>query len=351
MSNRLICIVLGAGFLCSNIVSADIGALDQNQKTATALAVHNRVLLKIDNDLVVTTLDVIHKLNLMFYTSYPHLVDSLEARSHFYKTMWPMVLEAVIDEFLMYADAKSKKINVDPTMVKQEIETMLGHDLMPLYTLFEMTEKDIYTLMHRMLVAQRASSMMVRSKVMLKVTPEIIKARYAEMVQESLNVSIWKYKILTIKAKTDFLSQQISNKVTSRVEDNQEIRQDRLLALVASLGGELTISEEVVRVDHELSDAHKGVLSSITLNNGMIGCASKHHKEGVYKVFVLLDKNHPEVKPLSEIEPQIKASLMQVHIEAIDKDYREKIRERFGFNPDVISQLLSESAPPLFSLL
>ncbi|WP_407918990.1 hypothetical protein [Chlamydia ibidis] len=323
--------------------------LGQTLEDPAGIAIHDRVLFKITETEVVTTLDVIHKLNLLFYSSYPHLLDSLPARSQYYAAMWPVVLESVIDEFLMVADAKAKKIYVDPTTVNQEIESMFGRDLSVFQTHFDMSSEDIFNVIHRTLVAQRVMGMMVRSKVMLKVTPGKIREHYQKLVEEAANTFQWKYCVITIKAANSSLCSQIADKVYARLNETKSWNKDRLSALVLSKGGQMSCSEEFVRGDKDLSEIHRKELQEIEANSSMCGLP-KEHKSG-YKLYVLLEKSQNTLQPLDELENQIKQHLFMSYIEEIEGKYKQKLRSRYGFDSSMIAKLLSEEAPPLFSLL
>ncbi|QVE48853.1 hypothetical protein SBV42_03630 [Chlamydia crocodili] len=313
------------------------------------IAIHDRVLFKIDEENVVTTLDVIQKLNLLFASSYPQLIDSYPARSQYYTAMWPVVLESVIDEFLMVADAKAKKIYVDPTTVNQEIEAMFGRDLSYFYVHFDMTPEDIFNVVNRTLIAQRVMGMMVRSKVMLKVTPGKIREHYNQLAQEAAKTTVWKYRVVTIKAATESLSSQIADKICARLNETKSWNKERLSALALSQGGQFVCSEEFMRNDKELSDAHKTELSSVEYPI-TICSQPKAHKSG-YKLYVLLDKSAMAMQSLEEMETQIKQTLFMSYAETIESQYKIKLRSRYGFDSSMIAKLLSEEAPPLFSLL
>ncbi|EPP35937.1 hypothetical protein [Chlamydia avium] len=332
-----------------SLLSPSSSYLETSPEDPSGIAIHDRVLFKIDENTVVTTLDVIRKLNLLFASSYPHLLDSFSARSQYYTSMWPIVLESVIDEFLMVADAKSKKIFIDPTTVNQEIEAMFGRDLSSFYLYFDMTPEDIFNVVHRTLVSQRVLGMMVRSKVMLKVTPGKIREHYNALAEEASKTSVWKYRVITVKASTESLASQIADKVCSQLNETRTWNKERLYSLVLSQGGQLMYSEEFVRNDKELSDSHKNELLSVDYPQCICG-QPKLYKSG-YKIHVLLDKSPMVMQPLEELETQIKQTLFMNYAVEIEAQYKEKLRSRYGFDSSIIATLLSQEAPPLFSLL
>ncbi|ANH78221.1 hypothetical protein [Candidatus Chlamydia sanziniae] len=315
----------------------------------SGLVIHNRVLFKVNEDLVVTTLDVIQKLNLLFYTSYPHLIDSFPARSQYYTTMWPVVVESVIDEFLMVADAKVKKIGIDPTIVNQEIEEIFGRDLSSFYVHFDMTPEDIFKVMERTLTAQRVVGMMVRSKAMLKITPGKIREHYNQLSEEAAQTPVWKYRVVTLKANTESLASQIADKVFTRLNETKTWDKERLSALVLSQGGQMVCSEEFCRKEQELSKSHRIALEEISYPDKLCSLP-RAHKSG-FKIYVLLDKSIASIESLDVMEPRIKQHLFVMEAEGLEKRYKEKLRNRYGYDASMIAKLLSEEAPPLLSLL
>ena len=319
------------------------------EQNPSRVAIHNRVLFKVDEDTVVTTLDVIHKLNVLFYSTCPQLVDSVSARSQYYSAMWPVVLESVINEFLMAADAKAKKIFIDPTSVNQEIEGMFGRDLSPFAKFFDMTPEDVFNVVHRILVAQRIEGMMVRSRVMLKVTPGMVKARYQKLLEEASQISQWTYRVLTVKASSEFLANKIAGKVQERLNEDAVWDKERLTAMVLSQGGQLICSEDFIREDMQLSDAHKKALEEICFPEERCGKALEH-ASGL-KLFVLFDRSTKTLEPLEKMEAQIKQHLMLELAEEEETNYKNKLHARYGFDPAIVTQLLAEDAPKLFSLL
>lgn len=348
MKHKLLRIVYLAGFICSSgVLSGE--SLSHPDRGPSGIGIHDRVLFKTDEENIITTLDVIHKLNLLFASSFPHLVHSPEARSQYYTAMWPVILESVMDEFLMIADAKAKKIDVDPTTVNQEIEAMFGSDLSSFYEHFDMTPEDVFNVVHRTLVAQRVMGMMVRSRVMLKVTPGKVREHYQALKEEAENTMVWKYRVLTVKSPEDALSQQIADKVCARLNETKAWNQERLDALVLSLGGQLVCSEEFIRNDKELSEAHKSELTAVCYPTVM--CSHPQvHKSG-HKIFVLLDKSKMALPSLEEMETQIKQDVFMHYVADIEAEYKNKLRARYGFDPALLTSLLSESSPPLFSML
>ena len=70
--------------------------------------IENRILLKV-NKKAISVLDIVRKMDLLFYRQYPELISQSSARLQFYMASWQKVLQMVIDEELMIADARREK--------------------------------------------------------------------------------------------------------------------------------------------------------------------------------------------------------------------------------------------------
>ncbi|WP_213319096.1 hypothetical protein [Chlamydiifrater volucris] len=350
---------LGASLSLSNLSSASSELVEgggynggigtPSSWNPTDLIVHDRVIMKVNEERVLTVLDVIHKLNVIFYSAYPNLADSLPARSQFYEKMWPSVLELAVDEFLMCEDAHAKKIHVDRTMVKEEIEEMFGGDLTPFAIHFDMTPEHVFSVVHRSLVSQRMVSMMIRSKALLQVTPSMVRDYYLKLAEEAANTLVWKYRVLTVKAANESQAEKIAQKVVDRINETRSIDKERLSALVLSQGGRLTLSEEFSRSSKELSAAHEKIL--VAVPEGAICGAPVPHRDGACKVFAKLDVSAAKIAPISELENGIKSTLVREKYLCIEKNYKDKLRSRYGYDPKEIAKLFNAEASSLFSLL
>ena len=72
------------------------------------LAVNNRILAKV-NDKAISVVDVMKKMDVLFYREFPQYTSSMQARYQFYKANWKHVLEELVSKELVMADAEENK--------------------------------------------------------------------------------------------------------------------------------------------------------------------------------------------------------------------------------------------------
>ncbi len=81
------------------------------QEAPQKIAVNNKILAKV-NGKVISTVDIMKKMDMQFYKRFPQYVTSVEARYQFYLANWGHVLQEFIDKELILADAAESKIEV-----------------------------------------------------------------------------------------------------------------------------------------------------------------------------------------------------------------------------------------------
>src|SRR5262245_20569039 len=120
-NSKIICLLL------SSISTLSAIEYSMQEEYPTDLLVKNRVLMKL-NGKSITVMDVVRKMDLLFYRQFPDLAASSVARYQFYMAGWRTILEAVIDDQLILADAEEKKVEVTDGEVREELEQLFGPD-------------------------------------------------------------------------------------------------------------------------------------------------------------------------------------------------------------------------------
>lgn len=301
------------------------------------MIVHNHVILKV-KDKVMTLMDVIHKMNILFFTYYEPLIDSVSARMQFYDSMWQTAFEATVDEFLMATDADEKKIRIESTDVKQEIIRIFGDKLTTFTDAFEMTYNDVYLTVFRMLISHKMMSLMVRSKASLSVTPKAVKERYAKFIANSSEEVNWRYSVLKIHACDSRSAFQLAEKIINRLNDSKVWDKERVKAIALASGGQVSFSDEFLRKDCDISDYHRQALCSIDKNR-MVGDPVAYKDS--YRLFVLHAKEICKPQSFASLENSLKKSLIEEKLVVFDKEYREKLRYRYGYDITMLPEKFS----------
>lgn len=315
-----------------------LSAADQrpgNRREEPKIFINNRVLAHI-NGKPVTTYDLVKKMDMSFYKQYPEYVTSNQARYQFYQQGWKFILEDLIHEELVLADAKESKIEVSAGDVRQEIEQQFGPNIIENLDKAGMTLDEAFKLVQSELVLQRTIGARVNVKAMRIVTPVKIRAAYDEYISQPENrrLTKWNYRVVTVKDRDIKKTEALSKVVYQLLMDGVSF--DNLVETLNSrklLGrnGRVTVSTEVTNNEKELSTSYKEALSS--LDPGMFSqpfpFKSRALKSTVYRILYLKEIEEGKFPTFKELEPRIKQRLLN---EAADKEtdlYLEKLRQHY----------------------
>jgi hypothetical protein len=315
-----------------------LSAADQKQPNRLEepkIFVNNRVLAII-NGKPITTYDLVRKMDMSFYKQYPEYVKSNQARFQFYQQGWKYILEDLIHEELVLADAKESKIEVSAGDVRQEIEQQFGPNIIENLDKAGMTLDEAFKVVQSELILQRTIGARVNVKAMRIVTPAKIKAYYDDYISkpENKRLTKWQYRVVTIKDRDIKKTEVLSKSVYQLLMDG--IPLDQLAETLSSrkmLGrnGKVTVSNEVSNNEKELSETYKEVLAN--LDPGMFSqpfpFKSRTLKSTVYRIIYVKEIEVGTFPTFKELEPRIKQKLLN---ETADKEtdlYLEKLRQHY----------------------
>lgn len=297
--------------------------------------INNRVLANI-NGKPITTYDLVKKMDLSFYKQYPEYITSNQARFHFYQQGWKYILEDLVNEELILADAKESKIEVAAGDVRQEIEEQFGPNIIENLDKAGMTLDEAYKVVQSDLILQRTIGARVNVKAMRIVTPAKIRAAYDEYISnpENKRLTKWQYRVVTIKDRDIKKTEALSKTVYQTLMDG--IPLDQLTDTLSSrklLGrnGKVTVSNEVTNNEKELSNSYKEAL--LHLDPGMYSqpfpFKSRTLKSTVYRILFVKEIDEGKYPTFKELEARIKQKLLN---EAADKEtelYIDKLRQHY----------------------
>lgn len=294
--------------------------------------INNKVLFKV-KDNTITVMDVIHKMNLLFYKSYPHLSQSSMSKAEFYSGLWPVLVEAIIDDFLIAAAAEEKKVSVDPKDVRREMERSFGDKLVDIISFFNMTEEDIFKIMERDLIVQKMLGIMVRSKVSLLISPSKIKASYREQLRNYHREKQWSYVILTLESASEENTLGVAEELYDRIINQRSFDEKAACQFAAHKDVKIKISNLLQGTEKTLSKVHQNILT-----NADFDLCSKpfFYKKNQVRLFVIKDFSFTKEKSFSELEEQLHIELLEKLFEKEENLYREKLRKRFSFDKDIL---------------
>lgn len=301
------------------------------------LDINNRILLKI-NGKPISVMDVVRKMDLIFYRQYPELASSAVARYQFFSQGWDTVLAAVIDDHLIVADAEEKKIEVTEGEVREELEKLFGPDVVMNLDKLGMTLREAMDMLKMELIVQRMNSMMVRSKAMMEVYPKQVKARYEELMQQNPPQSQWIYKVLSIRGEEH---QTVANEAY-RLLNEQKLPFEEVAAALFSSTAQISLSDSYSREENAISLGHKAILQTLSVG----GYSAPISSDSVSRIFCLQEYKSGERAPFNDLAEQIRIDLMQEIAAKYNDTYRQKLRTHYGMTDAYLSKMIPENFVP-----
>ena len=318
---------------------------------ADNIVIQNRVLTRINNN-TLSIMDLTKKMDMVFVREYPLYADSVEARFQFYNTNWRTFLTEMIDEQLILASAKDLKVTVSDGEVRQEIEDTLGPDVIPRIDQMNLTYQEVFKMVQNDLIVRRMSFAMVHAKATAQVSPQKIKTAYEQHCKEHPAEEAWNYQVLTIRSDKKLAAIAACQLLTKAIEQQNLKADEALKKLDGHLADvQMNCSEELHRTAKSLSVSHQSALKNLKKgqHSGIIEQASQKPGETLYRVFFLNDYSPAGVVSLASIEDQLKGRLLQEASIVLSDEWREKLRNRYGFDEAYLAMMVPENFEP-FSL-
>lgn len=319
------------------MAAAPIPDLAFDQQFPENLVINNRILLKI-NGKAITVMDVVRKMDLLFYRQYPEYASSTAARYQFYTQGWRSILAAVIDDQLIMADAEEKEITLNDGEVREELEQLFGPDVVINLDNLGMTLEEAFELIRVELTVQRMTSIMVRSRAVCEVYPTIVKERYEKILQENPPQNYWVYQILSVRGdKHDTVAQE-----AYRLVEEQKIPFGELASAIQAEGIELAYSEEFHQKEQDLSRSYRSVLENLAL--GVVSAPLTNQK--VSRLFCLKAIEQKGPPTFNEVAEDLKRELTQEAVARHNVEYRQKLRKHYGLTDHYISTVIPDNLQP-----
>ena len=166
-------LLLAAGWFltASSIGYAAPQLFNGELKSEPKIIINNRVLATVNGN-PISVLDLMKKMDLMFYQQHSELLDSVSMRYQFYMASWKEVLKSMIDRELIMLDAQSQNMPVTSGDVREEIEEIFGPDVLENLDQAGLTYAEVTKLIHSDILIRRMLNYSVNMKALKQVTPE-----------------------------------------------------------------------------------------------------------------------------------------------------------------------------------
>lgn len=316
------------------------------------IAVNNRILAKA-NGKAISVIDLMKKMDMLFYRQFPQYTSSAAARYQFYLANWKLVLTEMIDKELIMADAEESKLVVSAGDVRQEMETLFGPNIIDNLDKVGLTFEEAYQMVLADITIRRMMYFRVQSKAITQATPQKIREYYDQIAKDTIRDNEWAYRVITIRHRDPTKAAEMANTVQMLLKD-EKVPFDGLLAKIEELTPQspkqptVTLSEEFHTKEKELSDSFKKTLITLTPDSFSIPIAQKSRSDNsaVVRIFYLKGMTPGGAIPFKELEAKIKEKLVEDAMDKESKAYLTKLRQHFDTQDGQIQELISSDYQP-----
>ncbi len=320
------------------------------------ISVKNRILTKVNGN-AISVVDVMKKMDMLLHQNYPQFADSPQARVQFYSASWRSILMEMIDTELILADADEREIKLTDGELREEMEERFGPSILLTLEKVGLSYDDAWSMVKKEMIVQRMMWFFARSKALQSVGPQTIRAAYQDYLKENPPHQEWKYRVITLRAddQEEQIGEELAQDVCQLLARTQESLETAALHLKewekSHDGAAVTVSNEFVAKDCDLSDAHRSALRDLSTGDYSkpISQINRSNQQPVHKIFHLADKVDHPATPFVEMAPQLKNDLTQKAMSKKSEDYLVKLRKHYGFDEEHLKETLPDTLQP-FSL-
>lgn len=308
------------------------------------IIVNNRVLAKV-NGKAISVVDLMKKMDILFYKEYPQYTSIPEARYQFYQTNWRSMLQELINKELILADAEENKLPVNSGEVRQEMEHLFGPNIIGNLDKIGMTFDEAWKIIQGDILLHRMLYIRVNSKAMREVTPRDVYAYYDEYSKENVLLDKWSYRVISIRDKDPSVGAATANIAYQFLTiDRVDLADlsDKLKAHSTTSKSSVNISELFEHDDKEVSSAYKEILQSMQPKTYSVPVAQKSKdKSMVFRFFYLEAMTPGGAPPFKDVEGKLKDKLVGKEVNEKGEAYIKKLYVHFD-----VQEMIPENYEP-----
>lgn len=316
------------------------------------IIVNNRILAKV-NGKAISVIDVMKKMDVLFYRQFPQYSTSPQARYQFYQANWKSTLSENIDKELVLGDAEESKLVISAGDIRQEMETLFGPNIIENLDKIGLTFNEAYQMILEDITLRRMIYFRVQSKAISQVTPQKVRDYYDKFAKDNLRDNEWVYNVITIRHKNSTKGAEAAN-LAHHLLIEDKIAIPDLKAKFEEVSNSsikktsVSVSEEYHTKEKELSENYKITLLALTPNSYSLPIAQKSRSDNstVFRIFYLKNMVSGGVIPYNEIDEKIKQKLLD---EAINKEtelYFIKLRQHFDVQDSQLDEIFASDFQP-----
>lgn len=318
------------------------------------IVVQNRILAKV-NGKMISTLDVMKRMDAFLLKYYPDHFYNDQARYQFLATEWKMFLEQIVSNELILMDGVKLEAKIPEVEVRKEIMERFGPNLMNNLDQLGMTYDEARQLVEDEIIIQNVNWLRVHSKALQKVNPEMIRQSYEEYRKEHPAEQNWSYEVLTISGKDDSLASSLGAKaldlldsvryslpqIAQVLKENGVSEQEQKYISIST--SEQTASEKTI------SPHLKEILTKLKPgeHSPLISQKSRVDQKPVHRIYTLKEQSRTEVPSFDAIASGLQDTLLQKIANEESARYIDWLKKKFE-NPEILSGIPPDYQPFVF---
>ena len=292
-----------------------------------SVKIQNTILTKI-NEKTISVFDIVKKLDVAFYRSFPELINNPGAKCQFYRSNWKHFLSEMINTELIVLDTKGKELHLTDGDVREEIEKRFGPNVRYTLETLNVSYEEAFNMVKNDLIVQRMYGSFVYEKALKNVTPKRIKEEYQKYLKENPPLDIWNYQIISI---SDEDAKSVADNAFSLLKE-QKITLDDLQTQFPK--SSISISSPYEVSSKDVSQNYFEILNNLDPGSFHMPIESKDKKS--FKIFYLKDYNKKLPSNFSEMYKTIRTNLLQKDVAHFSELYFKKLKNQFGYNQNQI---------------
>ncbi|NGX63336.1 MAG: Chaperone SurA [Candidatus Anoxychlamydiales bacterium] len=298
------------------------------------ISVNNTVLAKVDSK-AITALDIKKKLDIAFERSFSDLVDSNSARFQFYQTGWKQILDEVINNELILADAEKREFKITDAELSEEMENRFGPNIMSNLQKFNLSYEDAQKMLSEEMIIQRMMYYFVKAKADQVVTPVAIRNSYRLYIKENPAKQILSYHVISIRCDDKALAKKFAEKAHTLLKekniDPKDLENDLKDLEKSYKNSSISVSNLYKLDSKDIAISQRKVLLELEKNtySGISSQVSRINNKEVHRIFYLKDTENIETKTFDEMAQELKNNLMEKHMLQEAEKYFAKLKTQY----------------------
>lgn len=304
------------------------------------------------NNKTITVLDLAKKLHVLFYQQYPQYAESSDLRYQFFMVSWRGVLDQMINDELMVADATEKELKVSDGEVRREMEVRFGPHVVQTIDKLGLTWDEAFKMVRNDLIVERMRGAMVMSRAIISITPDMIVKAYEDYLASRPSEESVEYQILSLSGKAPDSIEKAAHRAEALCQEHPDWSLEELATGLEDLlpeGVTLRLNQKEERPLASLAPAYQQVLAS--LEEGEISQPIHQTSRGgnnraVYRLFQLYAHHKDEPPLFSDLEGKLHHHLIAVAAEGVQNQYIDRLRNHFGITDEYMGEMIPQDFEP-----